>query len=524
MSEQTSGVSALAHYIRVLRRGAWVVALTVGFATAASVLVSLNQQRLYRSSAAVFLTGQDLAASLANVQPASVNPVREAETQADLARTPAVAAKALRQAGFRDRTPDDLLARSSVDAAPNADLLTFSVTDPDARTASLLATAYARAYTDYRTAIDTNKLVRARHEVEQRIRALRASGARNSPLYASLVESVQELRTLQVLEQSNALLVRTAGAAHQIQPRPLRNGILGAVLGLVVGLGLAFLIDALNTRIRSVSEVEERLELPLLGRLSEPSRNLRETNRLAMLVDPHASEAEGIHLLATNFEFVNLDREARTVLFTSASRDEGKSTTAANLAIALARTGKRVVLVDLDLRRPVLDSYFDLNGHPGLTHVLLGRTSLDEALALVPVVDERESNPSFNGTTSGLLEVLGAGRLPPNPAEFVRSHALNDILAQLQERADLVLVDAPPLLGLSDAMTLSAKVDALVVVTRLSALRRATLEELRRQLDSAPTVKLGFVVTGVSAEQDYGYGYGYGPRITERKREREHVA
>jgi succinoglycan biosynthesis transport protein ExoP len=522
--DQTPGVSALAHYIRVLRRGAWVVALAVAVATAAAVLLSMREQRLYRASAAVFLTSQDLAASLASVQPASTDPVRQAETQADLARTPAVAARALQQAGIRGRSAQALLDRSSVDTASNADLLTFSVTDHDPRTASVLATAYARAYTAYRRAIDTGSLVRARHEIEQRLAELRARGDSGSSLYASLVEKGQELRTLQVLQQSNALLVRTAGAAQKIQPRPLRNGILGGILGLVVGLGLAFLVDALNTRIRSVSEIEERLDLPMLGRLPEPSRRLRALNRLAMLDDPRAAEAEGIQLLATNFEFVNLDRGARTVLFTSATRGEGKSTTAANLAIALARSGKRVALVDLDLRRPVLDSYFDLKGQPGLTHVLLGRTSLEDALAHIPVVDEQESNPAFNGAASGLLELLTAGRLPPNPAEFVRSHALNEILAQLEERADLVFVDAPPLLGLSDAMTLSAKVDALIVMARISALRRATLEELRRLLDGAPTVKLGFVVTGVSVGEAYGYGYGYahtsGMRLPERERER----
>jgi polysaccharide biosynthesis transport protein len=500
-----------------------VVLLVVSLATAAAVLLSLREQRLYRASAAVFLSGQDLAASLANVQPAAADPAREAATQADLARTPAVAAQTLREARLSDRTPDQLLRNSSVDTATNADLLTFSVTDPKPRVAALLATTYARAYTAYRRSIDTDSLVRARQEVEQRIAELQRAGDRTSPVYANLVAKDQQLRTLEVLQQSNALLVRSAGQAHQIQPRPVRNGILGGVLGLMVGLGLAFLLDALNTSVRSLSEVEDRLEIPLLGRLPEPSRRLRTRNQLAMLAEPHSPEAETVRILATNLEFVNLDREACTIMLTSALRDEGKSTTAANLAVALARGGKRVVLVDLDLRRPVLDTYFGLTDMPGLTHVMLGRADLEEVLTPIPIVDEGDSNVTLNGSISGLLEVLPAGLLPPNPAEFARSHALNKILACLQERADVVLIDAPPLIGLSDARTISAKVDGLIVIARLSTLKRAILDELRRALEGAPTVKLGFVLTGVSAEEAYGYSYAYDYGIDDSERELQPV-
>jgi succinoglycan biosynthesis transport protein ExoP len=517
---ESSGASALAHYIAVLRRRAWVVVAVVVLTTATAILLSIREQRLYRASAAVFLSSQDLAASLANVQPAAANPARVAETQADLARTPAVAERTLREAQLHDRTPQQVLKNSSVTTAANADLLTFSVTDSESRTASLLATAYARAYTDYRRAIDTQSLARARREIEGRIAELRKLGDRRSVLYANLVEKDQQLRTLEVLQQSNALLVRSAGEAQQIQPRPVRNGILGAVLGLMAGLGLAFLLDALNTSVRSVSEIEDWLELPLLGRLPEPSRHLRAQNQLAMLAEPHAPEAETIRILATNLEFVNLDRQARTIMVTSALRDEGKSTTAANLAIALARGGKHVVLVDLDLRRPVLDSYFDLTEQRGLTHVMLGKADLQDALAVIPIVDEYEASASLNGSLSAMLEVLPAGVVPPNPAEFVRSHVLNKIIARLREHADLVLIDAPPLIGLSDAMTISAKVDGLIVVARLSALKRPMLDELRRALEGAPTDKLGFVLTGVSTEDAYGYGYGYGPRALERELER----
>ncbi len=229
-----------------------------------------------------------------------------------------------------------------------------------------------------------------------------------------------------------------------------------------------------------------------------------------MLADPHTPAAEAFRVLATNVDFVNHDRGAKTIMVTSARRAEGKSTTIANLAIAFARAGRRVALVDLDLRRPTIATFFGLKGRPGLTEVALGYTELDEAVAKVPVVDESElSLRAGNGSVRGMLDVLPSGPLPPNPPEFLSQAGLSEVLAQVSERADLVLIDATPLLDLSDAMALAARVDAVLVVTRMDNLRRSVLDEMTRVLSSVPVVKLGFVLTGTKADGGYAYG-GYG--------------
>ena len=158
------------------------------------------------------------------------------------------------------------------------------------------------------------------------------------------------------------MLVRSAGRAVQTQPKPLRNGALAAMLGLLLGVGLVFLRDALNTRVRTAAELESHLDLPQLGRVPEPTRRLRAGNGIVMLTDPLSPAAEPYRILATNLDFVNLERNAQTIMFTSATRGEGKSTTVANLAVALARGGRRVILVDLDVRKPSLASFFSLAG------------------------------------------------------------------------------------------------------------------------------------------------------------------
>jgi polysaccharide biosynthesis transport protein len=527
VSGRTGDTSALVHYLRVLRRGAWLVVLATALLATAAVLLSLRQQRLYQASADVFLTSQDIAASLANVQLPYVDPVREAANQADLAQTPAVAARAARLAHIPGLTGPEIAGSVAVTTAASSDLLTFSSTRGDPKQAALLANVYARAYTAYRRELDTASLVRARHQVEQRMAELVQSASRGSAIYADLAAKDQQLRTLEVLQGSNALLVRPADGAVQTQPKPTRNGVLGGVLGFMLGLGLAFLADALNTRVRSPAEIEERLALPLLARLPEPTRKLRGVPRLVMIDEPNAPAAEAYRILATNLDFVNLDRGARTIMVTSATRAEGKSTTIANLAVALARTGRRIVLVDLDLRKPSLDEFFDLGDQPGLTRVVLGRATLEEAIVRVPIADAGPSGsaPSSNGAGAGWLEILPTGPLPPNPAEFASSHALDELFGRLTAHADLVLVDAPPLLRLSDSIALSAKVDALIVVTRLSDVRRSTLEELRRTLESVPVINLGFIVTGMKSGEGfgygYGYGYGYGEAKTRQRREAE---
>jgi polysaccharide biosynthesis transport protein len=564
-----SGSSTLVHYLRVLRRGALVVLAILLVFTAGAVYLSLQQGRLYRASAQVFLNSQDLVTALAGVGYSYVDPVRESETQADLAKTPEVAERVIARAGVKNRTPEELLASTSVSTTSNADVLDFSVTDQDPATASLLATAYANAYTSYRQQLNTRSLDRARLEIQQRLDQLQTEGRENSSLYASLTEKEQQLRTMELLQGSKILLVRPAAGAVQIQPQPVRNGILGAVVGLLFAIGLVFLLDALNTRVRTAAEVQERLGLPLLARLPDPPRRLRTASGIIMLSDPHAPAAENYRILATNLEFVNLDRGAKSIMITSALRAEGKSTTAANLSVALARAGHRVTLVDLDLRLPTIHKLFGLDEGVGLAHVVLGRASLEEALVKIPILDGDGDAPaepsnasagstlqgpmkgqpfppnpaelvaaidtiladsqagsmSSNGSGGSMLQVLTTGPLPPNPADFVDSHALDTILSDLEEQSDIVIVDAPPLLALSDSVKLTRKVDALVVLARLSLIRRPTLEELHRVLEGAPTAKLGTVVTGATPQDGYGngygsaYGYGYERRTERQKKE-----
>ena len=384
------------------------------------------------------------------------------QTQADLASTSPDVAERVRQALKLNTTPS-----ITVTPGNNSDILEFTSKAASPQLSARIATSYARQFRNFQ-------------------RQLANAGA---------------------TQKAGAFLVRPAAFGTKVQPRTSRNLAVGLLFGLLLGCALAFLREALDTRVRSTDEVAERLGLTLLARLPRPSPDLRRDNRLVMVSDPDGLDAEGFKILRANVDFARTETGATTLLVTSALEGEGKSTTVANLAVALARAGQRVVLVDLDLRRPYIQ-LLQPQG-TGVAQVATGSATLEEALAPIPLVwpGARSLNGLQNGRqpAGGMLEVLPAGPMPARLDDVLAKNILGGILDALRQRADLVLIDATPLLA-GDAMATSAAVDAILVVVRMSLVRRPVLRELRRVLDSVPYRKIGFVAAGVDSGAHYpGY-------------------
>ena len=501
--------STFSDHVRVLRQRKWIVIGTTGVVTFLAVFLSLKQAPVYEASAAVLYGQQDPSQAVVGYIP-TPDPTIEGANQAVLAKSLPVADRVAAMPEFKGQNPRALAGEVTVDPSTTSSVLTFVADSGNSTRAVDLVNGFAARYLDYRVASSTAAIRKSRARIERELNNLALGGRSGTKIYADLADRDQQLQIAQTLQASTASLVRTATGAGKVSPKPVRDGILGLVLGAMLGIAFAFLWNALDTRIRAAAEISERLGLPLLARIPEPPRRLRAQGKLVMLEEPESPQAEAFRMLRTNLEFANLERGARSIMVTSAVEEEGKSTTVANLAVALARTGRRVALVDLDLRRPALARFFGLNGHPGLTDIALGNADLDEALASVPFIPpSRNGRFSYDGDVSldGELHVLTSGPLPPDAGEFMESRFVTRLLLDLQSRVDFVLVDVPPLLHVGDAMALTAKVDASLLVARLNVLRKPMVAEVRRLLAASPAITLGFIVTASGGDQEYQYGY-----------------
>ena len=492
-------------YLALLSRRKWIIIPILIFLPLLVYIYAAQATPIYEASAQVFLNRQ--SQDLSDLPQVS-DPERVIRTQTDIARLPVIAERVTEEAGL-ERDAGTFLAQSSVVSNDQVDLLTFQVRDEVPLRAVALANVYAAEYIRFRRELDTKALRAASQALERQLAELEAKGVVvNSSLYGALAQRLQQLQSAQVLQESNALLVKRADSAAQIEPAPMRSAALALGLAIFLGLGLAFLLDALDTRVRDPEELADALGLPILGSLPAIPRSLRSNGRVVMLDEPNSADAELYRMLRTTLEVTALQGGCRSLMITSALAQEDKSTTAANLAIALARTGRHVVLVDLDLRRPSLDRFFALRGRPGMTDLVFGRSSIGDAGVRLTFGDVLE--PAFAGDLRllrhegdasgdkhepGILDVIGSGTLPPNPGEFMVTSELDATLEQLRDRSDLVIVDAPPLLLAGEALTLSSKVDALLLVTRMNAFRRGQVRELERLLMATPTLKLGLVAT-----------------------------
>jgi succinoglycan biosynthesis transport protein ExoP len=533
------GSDGLREYLAVVGRHKLVVLLSVVVTTTAAFAYSINQTPLYEASASVLVTPGSAGSSLSGISgiSPSTDPARFAATQVGLARLSVVAQRTVEAARLKE-SAGAFLGRSSVDVASDADILHFTVTDALSGRVAGLATAYARQFTRYRNELDLQAIRATRASVVQTLSQLVRQGQQKSALYAQLNQDLQRLDASEALRGSAAVVVQPAVGAAQLGPRTKRNLALGLVLGLVYGLALAFLLERFDSRVRTAEQVEATLGLRAIGELPDPPKS--KDGRSSMLVLAHGPYAEGVRKLRANFEFVTLDSLPRTVMVTSALPGEGKTTVAVDLAVALARSGKNVALCDLDGRAPRLARAVGLDQRPrrGLADVVVEGDPLARVLTPVswstaPAVRPSDipsdgasagrwtpggssekvrpldgSMETFGTEDEGHLDVLTSGsRTPSDPGDFVGSSAVRRVVEQLAAEHDVVIIDTPPLLPVSDASAISEFVDAALIVCSVTIGRRRNVRALRKVLGVLPTRVLGVVVTGVAPIPGYGqYG------------------
>ena len=455
----------LRDYIRVLRKS-WILiaALTlVGIGVGAGY--SLLQTPTFSSSAKVFVSTSS-GNTVAEMQQGNTFTQQRVKTYADLVTTPIVLLPVIAELGL-DRTSEQLAAGITATAPLDTTLIEITVVGQDPALAADIATAVSESLT-------------------------------------TVVESIEQTDTADdstPISPVRLTLVQHAAVPQApVSPNVPLNIALGALVGLALGVGMALLRETLDTRIRNERDVELVTDAPIIGGIVfDPKARERP---LIVHADPHSPRAESFRTLRTNLQFLDAGRVSRAFVVTSSIESEGKSTTAANLAIALADAGGRVLLVDADLRRPKMADYMGIEGAVGLTDLLIGRAELAD------VVQPWGRNSLF---------VLPAGRIPPNPSELLGSAVMASTVEQLGRTFDVVLFDAPPLLPVTDAAVLARVVGGAIVVVSAGRAHRAHLKGAIAALQNVDAPVSGIVLTMLPTKGPdaygygrYGYGYGYG--------------
>jgi len=493
----------LEQVVAVLRRRAGLIALCFLLATAAALGVSLLQQKEYSASASLLFRNPGFAEDLFGASTTSVNPVptREAATNETLVGLNVVAERtAERLPGL---SADDVSAMIEVSSEGEAEIVSVTATSPRPAEARRVANEFARRFISFRAGTDKSKLQQAKRLAERQLERLTPE-ERGGPRGEALSRAAEKLGILASLQTGNAELVQPAALpTSPSSPKPVRNGILGAMLGLLVGIGLAFLFERLNRRLRDPEEVEEAFGLPVLGTVPE-SKAIMASNEGTAAAELPFAENEAFRMLRASLRYFNVDRDMRTLLVTSHSAEMGKSTIAWNLARVAAASSK-VAIVESDLRNPTLARQHGLSVGPGLAELLTHQVGLDEAIQSKPIVT------GGNGSDGGerTLDVIVAGSLPPNPAELMESQAMSRALAELRDRYELVVVDTAPVGVVSDAFPLLGQVDGAIVVARIGRSTTDAAERLRDQLARLDAPVLGVVANGIKLRRGDGYGYGY---------------
>ncbi len=431
----------LKDYLLLLRRR-WVtvaVAAALGLVLAGAYSLLSTPTYSARSQVYVSVQGSD---STTDLLQGSNFTVRQVKSYIELVTSPRVLDPVVDELGLADDAAS-LAQRVQADSPLDTALVNVTATDESPQLAAEIANATARSLASVVAELET------------------PVGGGDSPVQISTVRAAS---------------VPTAPASPNLR----LNLVLGLVIGLAVGVAVAVVRELLDTRVRSTADVEDVTSAPVLGVIGYEAD--APEHPLIVQESPQAVRAEAFRRLRTNLQFLELGPAARTYVMTSALPGEGKTTTSVNLAITLADAGQRVVLVDADLRRPAVARYLGIEGSVGLTTILIGKVAVEDAV-----------QPWGNGN----LDVIASGQIPPNPSELLGGESMAQLLERLRTEYDVIVVDTPPLLPVTDAAILAKGVGGAIVVVGAGMVHRNQLETALSALGTVGVRPLGIVVNRV---------------------------
>jgi non-specific protein-tyrosine kinase len=501
----------LREYLRIIRARRVTVLLVVFSVLALSLLLSFRQTPLYRSEARLLIDPRSSAFGVATVDMA---------TQREIATSDPVA-EAVRRELDLSEPATDVLGGLDVQQVGDTRVLAISYTSTDPQKAQRVAEAFTNGFIAYQTEEHLRQVTAERQGVERQVddaseqladvtaRLREARSAGDAALEASLARErdalvarlgVLQQRLLDVLGSAaeaatSAQVIEAARLPSQpFAPNHLRAGVLGLFFGVALGLALAFLRERLADRVKDRGDIETALQAPALAAIPRYRLGKDEEFTPVTLAHPAGGASEVYRSLRTSLQFAASHHGYKSVVVTSATAGEGKSVTTANLGIVLAQAGQRVVLVSADLRRPSLERYFGLRGaRQGLSTWLAS----DDPEPWDVVLDPGIKN----------LRLVPSGPAPSNPAELLGSKKMHRLITLLEENADLVLIDSPPVLAVADAAVMGRYVGASLLVINADSTHKSTAVRGKEEVERTGGVLLGAVLNGIDATTSSYYYY-----------------
>jgi polysaccharide biosynthesis transport protein len=491
--------STLVEGLDVLRRRIAIVLACTLAAGALAAALSLTATKQYTAtSALLFRATSEPSAAQALFGQASQNssskldPAVEQATNVqlvDLRTVDALTAAAMGHAVSPDRVRQSV----SVTASGQANVVLISATTARPSLSAALANTFAAQFVRFRQQIDSAAIVAAEARVRQLLASLSPS-QQTGPAARSLQSQAQDLSLVASLQSGNAQVVQTATTpTTPSSPKKIRDTVIGLLVGLIVGVLVAFAVERFDRRLRSVAEMSSILGRPVIGAVPSSRAFTGRSKKLTTV------EIEAFQLLRANLQhFKSASGKTDVILITSAQPGDGKSTVSTFLAAATAVVGGRVVLIDADFRHP--GRYVE---PIGLTQVLAGRAPLTDVIVSVPA-------PLRAVDSDVTMDVVPTGPLRSLPIDYLSAEALENVVAYCRSHYDLVLVDAPPLTVVSDAVPLTQLVSGVLVVARMDQTERLQLRRLAERLNLLGANVIGLVANAVDRRGADGYGYAYG--------------
>lgn len=514
----------LKKYISLVWHWAWLIILGILIGSIIAFVISKNTNPVYQSTSRL-LIDQAPGAGSGNDYTKILVEERLAQTYVELLKTDPILNETIKQLGLESElTVGQLKGKVSATAPQETQIIIIRIEDTIPERAALIANTlgnvfitenqkreslrYAEPINNWEERLviigdkiegietEINSLGEAVTPEEKAILSRLETNLNEAQIqYTEIFNNLNSLQIDQAKEISNLIQIEEAKAnSSPIRPRTRNNILLAAAIGGMIAVGIIFLLDYLDDTIKTPEQITEDTDLTTLGAIAIIKSKDMEKEGLITQKAPRDPISEAYRVIRTNLNFSSIDEELKSFLVSSPSPGEGKSTTAANLAVVMAQTGKRVVLIDADLRRPVQHKIFNLSNNMGLTTSILDNQT--------PVITHLQE------TTTNNLQVMTSGPIPPNPAELLNSQRMKDVIAEFSTVTDVIVFDTPPILTVADASIIGPQVNGALLVIDTAKTRRDTFVKAVDRLSRTGTHIFGAVLNKVKLDRS-GYGYYY---------------